>query len=828
MIINSQIPTRIELNGPILSFDDGPAFQPVSVSQCSGTTASFTGLATATFPVQSPPNPAENSGYITYKWYEVGVGPLTDGERISGSNTTTLTITNLQTPSDHSRQFYLKADYIHSAYALPQGSTVTVGSAKSTGNALNDGLDSNIITLTVYPNLQVVTNPRGQTVTQTKIATFTAEGSLTDSRQGDLSYNWQLNEQDLNDGTITSTDQQVDQTYTSDATIVLPSDASNIIITVAGAGGGTGGNDPPPGNDPTAPPALGGSGGSGGVGVFRLPNGGRTLIFRVGKKGGDGVTGTRSGYGYPGLGGDSVVGSGGDGGGSGGVDPPVPAGQGGAAWSGGGAGGGGASGVHDSVANHFVVVAAGGGGGGGGSWNMPGGVGQSPERFSSTTGQFAFSDGQVGEYPGNVDGGGGGGAGGGAEGGVGGTGGRDNNFSSTGGSAGQSKFSSNRAEIFDESTNSGDGYINLKFTTRSSFPGVSGDRVTNTIIRGSKTKTLTIQSDSLGEYFVRSKLTHPTACNSPLFTESARYSIVSARQIINVEFINQNAGVVSGLASYNLFNTSSVTFDGSNVTGLICLYAAERDVNVILECYASKGQDANGYSGGQGGVSIIQFTMRANEEYIINNIPQANNSGAIFIYRQERLIVTVSAGGNAGSGGSGGAGGGINVAGASGEGRGAGSGGILYQAGTLAFPGIFGSAALGIANLIADDSYASIPFGGRIIPCPRGGYWLGRGYAPCQRIGQVPFYNAGGTLVPGTATIDRGFKAGYGIRNTAGRGINGGGTGGNGATGGNGGDGGGGGGGGSGYTDGSVTILSTQLGGNNGQPRVVMRLGELL
>jgi hypothetical protein len=553
MIINSQIPTKIELNGPILSFDTGIAYHPTPATGSSGESVTFTGLATATFPTQTPSNPAENSGYISYRWYEVGIGALSNGGQISGAETRTLTVSSLRTPQDHNRQFYLRADYVPSAYAQPVGAAVTVGTARSTGNALNDGLDSNIVTLIVNPLLQVVTNPTGQIVSQTKTACFTAEGSLTDSTQGDLSYQWQLNGQDL-------------------------------------------------------------------------PNG---------------------------------------------------------------------------------------------------------------------------------------------------------------------------------SNNIGD-------------------------VTGATSKQVCITSSVIGEYLVRAKLTHPTASNSPIYTESARYQVVSARQIINAEFINQNAAVLSGTASYNLFTTPSVTFDGSNVTGLICLYAAERDVSVIMDCYAAKGQDNNGYSGGQGGVSTVKFTMRAGEEYVINNIPQANNSGAIFIYRQERLIITVSAGGNAGSGGAGGAGGGVNVAGAPGEGRGAGAGGSLYQAGTLAFPGIFGSAATGITP-VADDGFAPDPLGGRIIPCPRGDYWRSRGFSPCQRLGNVPFYNAGGSVVPGTSsTIERGFKAGYGIRNTAGRGINGGGTGGNGATGGNGGNGGGGGGGGSGYTDGSVTILSTQLGGNNGQPRVVLRLGDLL
>jgi len=553
MIINSQISTKIELNGPILSFNSGISYHPVAVTANNDQSVTFTGLATATFPEQSPVNPAENSGYISYRWYEVGVGPLSNGGRISGAETTSLTISNLKTPQDHNRKFYLKADYVNSAYALPVGSAVTVGTAKSTGNALNDGLDSNIANLTVNPLLQAVRNPVGQTVSQTKTTCFSAEGSLTDSTQGDFAYQWQINGQDLVNG-------------------------SN----------------------------------------------------------------------------------------------------------------------------------------------------------------------QIGD------------------------------------------------------------------------------------VTGATSNTVCITSSVIGEYLVRAKLTHPTASNSPSYTESARYAVVSARQIVNAEFINQNAAVLSGRAAYNLFDLpNGVQFDGSNVSGLICLYAAEKSVSVIMECYAAKGLDNGGFPGGEGGTCKVKFTMQAGQEYIINNIPQTNNSGAIFVYRQERLLFAVGAGGNAGSGGSGGAGGGINVAGGDGFGRGAGAGGILYTAGTLPFPGIFGSATTNISP-VADDGFASAPFGGRIIPCPRGDYWRNRGYAPCQRIGQIQFYTQPGSLVPGTAVIDRGFKAGYGIRNTAGRGIDGGGTGGNGATGGTGGNGGGGGGGGGGYSDGSVTILETSRGGNSGAPRVKLMLGDLL
>ena len=89
-----------------------------------------------------------------------------------------------------------------------------------------------------------------------------------------------------------------------------------------------------------------------------------------------------------------------------------------------------------------------------------------------------------------------------------------------------------------------------------------------------------------------------------------------------------------------------------------------------------------------------------------------------------------------------------------------------------------------------------------------------------------------GTEVQNTSSsITRGFKAGYNIIETKGAGEGGGGQGGSGATGGQGGvntigGGGGAAGGGSGYTDGSVTVVSTQQGGSTGPAKVVIRLAS--
>ena len=96
------IPTYLDLNGPNLSFTVNP----------SGTTngnpngsLSLIGIATASFP-----NVADNAGSLAYQWYEVGVGKLTDGGRIAGSATTTLTISNLVTPDDNGRQLAVAID----------------------------------------------------------------------------------------------------------------------------------------------------------------------------------------------------------------------------------------------------------------------------------------------------------------------------------------------------------------------------------------------------------------------------------------------------------------------------------------------------------------------------------------------------------------------------------------------------------------------------------------------------------------------------------------------------------------------------------------------
>ena len=523
--------TTLDLNGPILSFIQ----QPQSVSVCDGGSATFVGIATAFFPTQDPPNPASNTGTLLYQWYADGFGALTDGTfqgaTITGSGTTTLTITNAKSPIANGLRFYVGVDYVPSAYSQPVGSAVTVGTGRSTGNALNEILNSNSATLTVFPSISIVTQPISQIAAQTRSATFTTLGALTDTTQGNISYLWQLNGNDL-----------------SDSATVIGSGSTSLSIT--------------------------------------LPN--------------------------------------------------------------------------------------------------------------------------------------------------------------------------------------------------------------------------------IGINTVRARLTHPTACNSPIFTNTVNFNVVDARQIINFEYI-PISGSSALIESVNLFN-GDYTLTPRAGRSLISFYAAETDINLEADLYARPGTNIKSKLGGDGGYSRVRFAMPRGVEFIIASF---NETGFIVMYRQSRVMLVVATGGNAGKEGNGGLGGGVNVSGGNEFGRNAGTGAQLLLPGTLDQNAYFGSS---YKVLRPDANPASArPLGGKIANCPPGNYWRDRGFSPCQLMGNIQFYTDNGTLITNSAVISRGFKSGLAYRQVGG--YQGGGLG---ARGGNGGDGGGGGGGGSGYHDGSIQVLQTGLGGSR-SPRIVFR-----
>jgi hypothetical protein len=340
-----------------------------------------------------------------------------------------------------------------------------------------------------------------------------------------------------------------------------------------------------------------------------------------------------------------------------------------------------------------------------------------------------------------------------------------------------------------------------------------------TKVSGAKTPNLSITIPNSSSNLLRAKITYPTSCNSPLYTNSIKYNVSSGvnRSIIGVESYIQNSSTCS-LGEFDLNDVEYTITSDSFDSDTICLYAKEKDLYIEMEMFGAKGASLGGYSGGEGGYSKIRFKMNKNEEYIIRGI---KSNSSIFLYRKAQLIACVGQGGSAGRGGNGGSGGGVNVAGGNSS---TSSGGKLIQPGTMTGNGIFGSSS-SATSVYREDNIAQSNDGGRTISCSKGVYWRELGKTACEDVGNSKFILSNGIEVVNSASIIRGFKDGYSINQTAGKGETYSGNGGNGAAGGGGGINYKGGGGGSGYNDTSVTIVSTSLGGNDTrQSKIIMRI----
>ena len=111
-------------------------------------------------------------------------------QEIFGSQTSTLKVTNLSSPTDNGRSVFLRAVYNGSAYQSV-GGDVTAGIAASTGNGVNQPLDTSTITVTVNPSITIDTQPENATAGQGIDATFTVSASTSDST--DVTYQWNQN-----------------------------------------------------------------------------------------------------------------------------------------------------------------------------------------------------------------------------------------------------------------------------------------------------------------------------------------------------------------------------------------------------------------------------------------------------------------------------------------------------------------------------------------------------------------------------------------------------------------------------------------------------------
>ena len=842
-----RIPTDIDLNGPVLAYTT----QPSDDTKNRGDSVTFTVAAEATFPGNTG---ADNSGTITFQWYEGEGQALTNSGNVSGATSASLTISDLDTPADDGRNFYCEISY-------------TAGDEydstdKGTGTAINQPLKSSVATLSMNPLLEIVSQPSSATVYTNVAATHTIGAKLTDNSSA-VTYQWYVGvenatptlvenktyrTQNIERETVTVIDENfvTDTTTHSDSrsfnrdgqsAVNIPPTGYNASFIIAGAGGGSGGSDAG---------GEGGRGGSGRYGSFSIPNSlarGQSFTFRIGSQGGGGGRGNFPAYGRPGAG----LRVGGRGGGAG------PRG-----WSGGGGGGGGSSGVFRG--GTLIASAGGGGGGGGGSHDS----GRAPSG-STANSWYPYNGGTITTYNGGQgadqgnDGGGGGGGGAGSGGPAGGGGaGRDRTRTGSGGGGGNSDYRSDIVSLSVNSINNGNGYgsINYQYTTSTTRPvktprEVINEIITyqNTVISGQGTPTLSIKSDN-AEFNTSRTLycvvSNSTASNSPLTSDTVTSAVTDPREqdriIIETIAANgianiQEANLLNGEEEFKSGSSSRITGDGGY---LYSIYAPDKDIAIEMDLFGGKGRDyRNGKVGGEGGYSRIRFTLKRNNEYVIAGLTNSINTP--FIYRGSNLLAVVGGGGDAGLNGNGGRGGGIGLSGEQGRNIG-GLPGDRVAEGTLGANGIWSRLIDPPTGVYAGDSQVDITStsGGRTIKCTKGDYWATQGKTACEPVNaldqSLKFRMADGSEVSNTAALGfRGYKDGYAIQHTGGLGRANSRTdsavgppdyanGGNGATGGSGGRAYSSAGGGSGYSNGSVTVVDTQLGGSNSsQARVLIR-----
>ena len=823
------IPTSLFLNGPKL----GIVTDPQSISNVIGV-ATFTGIATATFP---DTNFDFDGGSITFKWYFDG-SRILDTSEDSNSNAeivgfssatgtgSTITVNGL-TVGDDGKEVYFEADYVPSAYQTT--SPRTAGTARSTGNAFNEPLQSGIATVSVLPIIEITSQPEGLVIGETFEASYSIAARTTPG-SGSVEYQWQLDGNDLSDETSTKTvtesttgqikvtnNEEIDRIQTIDFsevssydnfatertyTLVANADIEAKVFATGGGGGGSDVRD------------VAGSKGGSAEGTFTFV---KDQEYKL------------------------VVGSGGDivtaglpGGGTGG----------GSLGSSGRGGGGGYTGLFEgSIAHGNAIIMAGGGGGstgdpgtGGAGGGEEGDAGSNGGRAGLGGTQTAGGAGKGSSGSGSeLQGGNGSSAGAGGGGYYGGGGGNPSGTISDGAGGGGSGYIGG---VTDGTNTTGGG---------SAADGVSGadgsfrieliaaSKEVTTTVTGSQTDNLKITSDGTGSGVIRCKVSATGVQESPIFSKSVSYYVVGIRNVIKIEQYDY-ANETATLSENNLSNGGlSLSYD-THPGNAICLYAGEKDIDVEVDMYGGKGigfdetggtnaienfRWSSGFEGGEGGYSKIRFTMKKDDEYILTGLFSGVN--APFLYRKGTLIAAVGEGGHGGHFGRGGAGGGVKTSGEDGQGRNAGLGGVRYLPGNLpSDSGTFGTRTS--LEPVTPDDKASGNDGGKTIPCARGVYWRDQGKSPCEDLGTIKFRTPDGTEISNTASISRGYKSGYNIIQTGGsRGSSDGGNGGNGVTGGSAGTSSGGGGG-SGYTDGSVTEVITRHGGSTGKARINIKL----
>tara|TARA_B100001758_G_C18415346_1_gene619080 strand:+ start:2863 stop:5802 length:2940 start_codon:yes stop_codon:yes gene_type:complete len=354
--------------------------------------------------------------------------------------------------------------------------------------------------------------------------------------------------------------------------------------------------------------------------------------------------------------------------------------------------------------------------------------------------------------------------------------------------------------------------------------------VSQEVVSDGVKSTLVIRNSNASFDKISCVVTHIDARPQKISSTEVNFDVSVGRALLKFERYSQ--GVVTVEAEErDIAKMGGLSFraDANRNARIICVWAAEEDVEVKVTVGGAAGINRNGNRGGTGGISVFKTTLIRNEEYIIKlgvndqqgGGPRGGNNGGggiCGIYHKAKMIAVAGGGGGAGTNGRGGDGGGLQVAGEDGQGSSSGRGGVVIQQGELPTTGLTQAGRTGLRDFDNDSSGS-----GRIGGCTVGAvYWIAR-FAHCADIGQSKMNNTDGSTISDSTTLLRGYKPGQGWRNNGGAASGNQGGGGAGARGGTGAtNNGSGGGGASGYASDEVEILSssvlptgTQLGGND-------------
>ena len=176
---NRSIPTTLKLNGPTLAY----LTQPVDTSESITGFATFTGIATATYP-SSPGDIIE--GTFEFHWYldNTEIFNSSGIAIVSSGNISTCTFSNIPSTSD-GKLVKIITDYIP-------------GTNES--NAINDDLNSDSATLTLIPGIQIITQPQSVEVATGNDTVFSVGAQLEDGTTDNLFYQWYVDNQPIIDG----------------------------------------------------------------------------------------------------------------------------------------------------------------------------------------------------------------------------------------------------------------------------------------------------------------------------------------------------------------------------------------------------------------------------------------------------------------------------------------------------------------------------------------------------------------------------------------------------------------------------------------------------